>query len=439
IYKVNLTLNRDKINSTMNFQTEALIGIYLDGERQPLNQVITLHKYSEETNQSIFECMENSNLENKISIYRAKYTGLIRLKPNTSKYTISYELCCRTTSENILELNTPSEPFFLKAEIPPTKYYNSSFLDYSKGVLIGNTNDTFKHQFPKFDAEGDSLVITTIAPMAGAATPDYSTPNPAPTLTQSRSVLYKSGYSKEYPYGALGYSNMDKNSNTYTYFIPETGVYYISFNIAEYRNNALIANRNIDLAVYSVDADSDQFDKANIPKNLNGRIVSENQISLNWTNCQNSISHYKIYRSEDDGDYVSIDSTPYYQMIYSDFNTVRDKKYKYFVEGIPLAQYVSGRSDTIALVPRVLNTKGLNLSKNIKVYPNPSSGIINIKLLEPAQSVCLRSLSGQLLYSDKKLRTGVSTINTRHIMTGLYLLEIVTETQRYYHKVLINQ
>lgn len=73
----------------------------------------------------------------------------------------------------------------------------------------------------------------------------------------------------------------------------------------------------------------------------------------------------------------------------------------------------------------------------IRVYPNPTSGLINIMNIRPNTLLILRNSLGQpLLRSQAK--PSVTTINLGQFPTGIYYIEIHTLNKSTYHKIVLN-
>jgi len=72
-----------------------------------------------------------------------------------------------------------------------------------------------------------------------------------------------------------------------------------------------------------------------------------------------------------------------------------------------------------------LNTNEFSITDNIKVYPNPSTGIFNISIQEDA-SVEVHDMLGKVIYTNK-VKSGNSTIDISNYQSGMYLLQVETE------------
>ena len=77
-------------------------------------------------------------------------------------------------------------------------------------------------------------------------------------------------------------------------------------------------------------------------------------------------------------------------------------------------------------------------NKRVKVFPNPTDGIVSISGLEnlDVRSVIIRDLSGRLVSTTKSgVKSGLLNIDLNNINKGVYLLEINTSTGNQVHRI----
>jgi hypothetical protein len=69
---------------------------------------------------------------------------------------------------------------------------------------------------------------------------------------------------------------------------------------------------------------------------------------------------------------------------------------------------------------------GTNLSDNVIIYPNPSEGFLNVKLLKPAEkfNILIRNSSGQLVQSFSYNSTDTVSMDLRDLPSGVYIMSI---------------
>jgi Secretion system C-terminal sorting domain len=72
-----------------------------------------------------------------------------------------------------------------------------------------------------------------------------------------------------------------------------------------------------------------------------------------------------------------------------------------------------------------LNTNNFSIVGNIKIYPNPTTGIFTISIKEDA-SVKMYDMFGKLIYTSKT-NIGESKIDISNYPSGIYLLQVETE------------
>lgn len=75
---------------------------------------------------------------------------------------------------------------------------------------------------------------------------------------------------------------------------------------------------------------------------------------------------------------------------------------------------------------------------SVKIYPNPSSGLINLDLIEGADQLMVTSLSGEVIWFENNLNSGINTLDLSDLADGTYLVRIVIG-ERIITKKLIKQ
>lgn len=124
-------------------------------------------------------------------------------------------------------------------------------------------------------------------------------------------------------------------------------------------------------------------------------------------------------------DWLSLDST--YTQITTE-NIPANSGHQYFViKTSSPSQHTSIRVDDFLWAKNIdttTNTVGIleNEILDLKVFPNPSNGIVNIKTNEDITSIKLHNLLGALVAEYKN----TTAINVSQYMSGIYFLEINT-------------
>ncbi len=93
------------------------------------------------------------------------------------------------------------------------------------------------------------------------------------------------------------------------------------------------------------------------------------------------------------------------------------------------------------LIPIMTSVNNINEFNSINVYPNPSDGIINIDMegtdVMNANIRVLNTVGANV--AEFRNRNTNDVINVSNLNTGTYIIEIVTEENRYFKKVMINK
>jgi len=66
----------------------------------------------------------------------------------------------------------------------------------------------------------------------------------------------------------------------------------------------------------------------------------------------------------------------------------------------------------------------------VKIYPNPTNGILNIKNTSGEQIIMsIYSLTGQMIF-ENSIQVGIKTINLENVEAGIYFVRYITESQQ---------
>lgn len=82
--------------------------------------------------------------------------------------------------------------------------------------------------------------------------------------------------------------------------------------------------------------------------------------------------------------------------------------------------------DDVSVTACVTGINGLANAKT-KIYPNPSNSILFVEFVEPAESLRIFSMNGQLILEQKNPAL-LQEVNTAFFSDGLYLLEVSTSS-----------
>ncbi|MFD2892854.1 T9SS type A sorting domain-containing protein [Flavobacterium chuncheonense] len=84
-----------------------------------------------------------------------------------------------------------------------------------------------------------------------------------------------------------------------------------------------------------------------------------------------------------------------------------------------------------------LNAQDFSLNQ-VKIYPNPSNGVITFELPVVIEALAIYSLTGKLVKEYENLAAQTVTINTDNLETGVYFVELRNEGESMWKKVIID-
>src|SRR5690606_37301246 len=79
-----------------------------------------------------------------------------------------------------------------------------------------------------------------------------------------------------------------------------------------------------------------------------------------------------------------------------------------------------------------LNTQQLHNKQPIKIYPNPTKGVLHIQTDLKIENLALYTLMGQRLNIHP---IGSNQLDIHHLAAGVYILEVTQNEGKFYHKV----
>lgn len=252
-YKLTLSIYRDCQQSDVQFDPVIKIGIYHNNSKLSKFKTVYINLITKK----LVSPPGNTNCGFKpsVCIEEGFYEGIIEVEPSTIGYHLSFVRCCRNKQNN-LKLGNNGLPDLGQTYycfIPPTNIQNSS--PVFKGVPSPYmcANDTTSFLNTAVDQDGDSLVYYFVKPFDGGS-PGSDLPDPPPTLSLPIStVVYKNGFSEDFPFGNTGYSNVDRFNGLTTYFTNQTGNFVVAIEVAEYRNGVLLSTVRLDLQIIFID------------------------------------------------------------------------------------------------------------------------------------------------------------------------------------------
>jgi len=88
----------------------------------------------------------------------------------------------------------------------------------------------------------------------------------------------------------------------------------------------------------------------------------------------------------------------------------------------------------------VIGIANNNLLPGIRIFPNPSEGILRFNLATSIQnaSISLYSIDGKLIYSKKETLSSSTTLDFRHMAKGLYIVKVSDGNRNFVDKWVLN-
>ncbi len=192
-------------------------------------------------------------------------------------YYVSYERCCRNNIiSNIESPDAAGQTFYL--EFPPVVRNGEEFINSSPRLFpplsdFARLGYPFYFDFRGSDPDGDSLVYSLAAPLAGYSTPDMpipSTPYPAPYPQ----VIWRPGYSVTNM--VPGDPALNINSDGFLRVKPsQTGLFVFSVKAEEYRDGIKIGEVRRDFQMLVYDVPGEDFPPLLIAEKQNGQIFQD--------------------------------------------------------------------------------------------------------------------------------------------------------------------
>ena len=245
-YKITFHVYRD-CSGQVELDDQITLGVYLNDNNKSLNQQPSFKLVTKQRVQppGSIEC---DFYRKNVCIEYGLYEGIISLKPYSEGYHITYQRCCRNIQNNIVQDGAmPSQGQTYYCYIPSTALQNSSPVFYGVPSPYMCVNDTNSFLFDAVDRDGDSLVYRFMRPYQGGS-PASSSPSPAASL-DTPLMRYKAGYTSLSPFGANGYSYIDKLTGYTELFSNQVGNFVVGVEVLEYRNGNLLGKIRMDLQI----------------------------------------------------------------------------------------------------------------------------------------------------------------------------------------------
>jgi gliding motility-associated-like protein len=254
-FRLALTLFRDVEQSTVDFDDEIEIGIYLNNADRDRNQLVTAKILSRQPVKppGSEECDYYADKQ----IQMGYYERVITLEPYTQGYHIYFVRCCRNIQNN-LTIGSQSEPdqgqtYYCFIPNPALENSSPFFSGVPSPYMCNNDTNTFLNR--AIDPDGDSLVYKLVRPFQGGDIgQNQSKPTPPSQLALPIvPVEYRVGYNSMRPFGVGGVSIVDQTNGLTTLLSREIGSFVIAIEVEEYRNGALLSRVRLDMQILVLD------------------------------------------------------------------------------------------------------------------------------------------------------------------------------------------
>lgn len=251
-YEIKVTIYRDCGPTNSNgtgFDGEGVITIYTGDNNfySELDHGIAYETIVEDTFTD--ECL---SIPPELCVEKGVYTVVTTLPPNSQGYKIVYQRCCR--NEQVMNILNPED-------------FGSSLVGYIPSLLDASCNSSpqFSMHPPlalcmgseieidqsAFDADGDSLVYSFVAPYHGASEFDPLLTSPPPYTP----VLWETGYSDIYPIDSSPTISVNSETGIITGVPTQEGFYVFGIKVEEYRNGIYLGEIIRDFRFLVVDCE----------------------------------------------------------------------------------------------------------------------------------------------------------------------------------------
>ena len=195
-FLLSLTLFRDVEQSTVDFDDEIEIGIYLNNTNRDRNQLVKARILTRQLVKP--PGSEECDYYSDKKIQMGYYERVITLEPYAQGYHVYFVRCCRNIQNN-LTLGTGGEPdqgqtYYCFIPNPALENSSPFFSGVPSPYMCNNDTNTFLNR--AIDPDGDSLVYRMVRPFQGGDIGQNSSkPTPPSQLSLPiEEVEYRVGY-----------------------------------------------------------------------------------------------------------------------------------------------------------------------------------------------------------------------------------------------------
>ena len=297
-FKISLSLYRDckgSVANTVQFTNDIEIGFYYSNNKalyKTAHITLVSKKLVQAPGRTDCPAILNACIEEGF------YEGVVELIPSTVGYEFTFELCCRNIQNNIVAGSTgPMQGQTYYCKIPPTNIKNSSpvFINGVPSPFMC-ANDTTSFLNTAVDPDGDSLVYYFVKPYGSIS--DGAILNPPSKMTLP-SIIYNNGFDENRPFGASGYSSIDRFNGLTQYFTNITGNYIVAVEVAEYRNGILLSTVRLDLQIIFINCTPNRKPNISSDKGKSFTIEAGSKLCFNVISTDADNDNLKLTPSGD--------------------------------------------------------------------------------------------------------------------------------------------
>lgn len=330
---------------------------------------------------------------------------------------------------------------------------NMGMINIHHSVIRNNTNNTGLGGGISIDGAGANLYNLSIYNNQAENGGGLYISESSVTLNISNCLIYNN--SAIYNGGAIATSCMDdsppvisncviNNNSTGNSYSGAIHEYHLSF---DYVNNIISNNEGYGIK-YSEENSSDSYSYTaynNVYGNSNGSFDNPPQnVGVIITTNNNDDPSDAFHNIELDPLFLDLSNSDFHLLFGSPcidvgLNTYAQNNFD-FDENIRIWDSNSDGNANIEIgafeYDSPMYTSIMEISKDVRIYPNPTNGIVNIKTLN-IQKVEVVNMTGKVIYSKNEFHNN-KTIDFSDFIDGVYIVYIQTKNDTYQTKIVKN-
>lgn len=376
----------------------------------PANSSLILNTFSTcgNSNSSILYSYSDT-LKTNCSVERIlvhHYFDTLTLPSSCRNYSFDVNICCIQGSIS------RSGALFTELRFTNDSLANNSPVFNRNQFIYASINDTSVFDFSAYDSNGDSLSYEL--------------------YRNSQFSSYWPGFNRLNPFGQNAYTQLNASTGALTFKPNNSGKYFITIKVNEYRNGNLIGFVTKDIACFvSTSSLNRTITWSNIAVAQN--VCVGDSIHLNGTisgPLTSSLSVGMYYDSSISSIQNNGKSVNFNWIVQS--SDIGLKTFNLFIED------GNCQVRSIQLFANVINCQTTFLPEliipKIEVYPNPSTSFITIRSDTEIQRINLFDISGKQIELENQT-IGDNLINLEGLRTGVYVLKVRTQNREVVKKI----